>query len=232
MNFSCKIIQDGGLGDIIFLQSLIKSLKYTTVYWPMSDHFLKTCTAYMPSPKIKYVKKEFSITEDCDILNFDKAHLVKPSSTRSFMYPKYEILNQDPKNWGKFCTFNRNNEKEVNLKNILNPPDGYKLVNLLYGSYPNSKKREDLYELFKNDSKVVFVEPIKGFDLFDWSLLIEEAEEIHTVETSMVYLVELLKTTEKLYMYRKGTKEEFFSFFNNWDYINLLHQKKWSYENL
>jgi hypothetical protein len=44
--------------------------------------------------------------------------------------------------------------------------------------------------------------------LFDWIEAIENASEIHTVETSLCYLVDKYAKTDKLYMYEKRRSED------------------------
>jgi hypothetical protein len=64
---------------------------------------------------------------------------------------------------------------------------------------------------------------IEGFNLFDWCQVIENAAEIHTVETSICYLIEKMNTTKKLFMYARGKKPDWFD-------IDGIFQKPWVYE--
>jgi hypothetical protein len=65
---------------------------------------------------------------------------------------------------------------------------------------------------------------INGYTLFDWSKVIENATEIHTVDTSVIYLVEKLTTKSKLYLYPRHpehTEKCLSDMLNkNWIYVN------------
>jgi hypothetical protein len=238
MSYNIQIVQPGGLGDILYLQSLVKSLECDTVFWPVYDHYLEDCNKYLTNDKVIYLshKDNSQSSRISRVLNFDAAHLSLPSKQKSFMYPKYQILNKNPRDWICNFSYKRDLAKEDLLYNKLVKTKEFKLVNISFGSSSESitsdNRRLDLLNKFKDDDSVIYIKPIEGFSLFDWSKIIELASEIHTVETSLVYLVEYLKTTEKLFMYLKGSKENFLRFFNGWDYINELHLKHWIYEAL
>jgi hypothetical protein len=51
---------------------------------------------------------------------------------------------------------------------------------------------------------------------------LENASEIHTVETSLNYIIEKIQTVDKLYMYSKWSPP-------NFDQINMLFKKPWKY---
>jgi hypothetical protein len=62
---------------------------------------------------------------------------------------------------------------------------------------------------------------IPGFSLFDWYLVIEKATEIHTVGTSINYIIELLEIeSENVFLYKRLPDE---NHFQNYDYILKTH---------
>jgi hypothetical protein len=62
---------------------------------------------------------------------------------------------------------------------------------------------------------------IPGFSLFDWYLVIEKATEIHTVGTSINYIIELLEIESKnVFLYKRLPDE---NHFQNYDYILKRH---------
>ena len=63
---------------------------------------------------------------------------------------------------------------------------------------------------------------ISGFSLFDWHLVIEKATEIHTVGTSINYLIELLDINSKEVNLYKRLPDE--NHFHNYDYILKRHK--------
>ena len=238
---SVLIKQPAGIGDIMFLQTLVKNLNFPKIYWPVYDHYLDDCNTHLSSDKITYISNSLpALSEnnlECGaVVDFDKSHLIHKSKQKSFMYSKYEMFGLDPNMWMINFTYSRNNKKEIELFDKVIKQKKYKLVNLGFGSTQQNKfsesSRLDLLDNFSNDDSVVFLEPVSGFSLFDWSKIIEEADEIHTVETSLVYLAEYLQTTKKLFMYLKGSKESFLAQYDGWEYITKIHNKNWEYEAL
>jgi len=55
---------------------------------------------------------------------------------------------------------------------------------------------------------------------------LDNAKEIHTVETSFCYLIEKLNTTNNLHMYSR--KINGVSRFNDFSYIDHIYKRKWS----
>ena len=81
----------------------------------------------------------------------------------------------------------------------------------------NEKSNSGKIEIpIKTDLEIVDMD-MSG-SLIDWSKIIENAEEIHTVHTSLVYLVDLLKTTDKLFLYKRKAEN-----------VKITHllQKRW-----
>ena len=54
MSNCCIINQKVGLGDIIYLQTLVKSLPFDRIYWPIGESFLHSCKEHLSSEKIIY----------------------------------------------------------------------------------------------------------------------------------------------------------------------------------
>lgn len=238
-NVTKKVIinQDGGLGDILYLQTLVKLLDCDNIVWPLSENFYDAAISHLKNDKITYIEKtEFLKNKDSyvgySILDFDKAHLHSPDEIRGYMYSKYKFLGLHPSKWMENFSYTRNYKKENELYKSLDLPNNYKLLNFSFGSSPGTVIREDLTQKFKDEDNCVYIGPVEGYSLFDWSKVIEKAAEIHTVETAVCYLVEYLETTDKLYMYLKGDKEMFLKHYDGWEYITELHTKKWKYEDM
>ena len=70
-------------------------------------------------------------------------------------------------------------------------------------------------------------EHLNQFNFFDLSWILENAEEIHTVETSLCYLIECLDTTDKLFVYSRIIDNR--PQYSNFDYINKFYKKDWKY---
>jgi hypothetical protein len=59
---------------------------------------------------------------------------------------------------------------------------------------------------------------MEGYSLFDWAAVMEQAVEIHTVSTSIIYLLELLHLRAHIYIRRPDERSHSY-----YDY--LLEQK-------
>jgi hypothetical protein len=64
-------------------------------------------------------------------------------------------------------------------------------------------------------------------NLFDWIKVFENAKEIHTVETSVYYILEKLNL-ENVYIYAKPTPQ---NRANDFSYMKDHCSKKWKYIN-
>lgn len=122
----------------------------------------------------------------------------------SIMEAKYKFLDLDFADWSDYFTFERNLERENELYyKILNLTDNsvYTLINRKYGSPPNSVNCVHI-DLTKFNSYVE-LDYIDGINLFDWCKVIENAKEIHTVDTSINYIIDKLSLNSKLELYSR-----------------------------
>jgi hypothetical protein len=189
-----------GLGDLLFIEPIFRHFheRGFQVFCPVEDHY------YWLIYYIKYVhfrkKSEFPMDyEQCRMdyeyngtqvlpLRFSTPILrgCEPhegSLKEHFMLDKYRIIGLPLYEW---CTlkWTRNEEKENRLYDMLNLKKPYTFANMNFGggfqSYDFGVKAD------------VYLRPIEGFTLLDWAKVIIEADVIHTVETSLVYMVETL----------------------------------------
>jgi hypothetical protein len=120
------------------------------------------------------------------------------------MEAKYNFLELDFSDWSDYFTFERNSKRENNLYyNILNLKDdsNYILINRKYGSPPNSVDCTHI-DLSKFN-EYIELDYIDGINLFDWCKVIENAKEIHTVDTSINYIIDKLSLNSKLELYSR-----------------------------
>jgi hypothetical protein len=112
------------------------------------------------------------------------------------MQAKYMLLEADPELW-RTLSFTRNIEKENQLKQHLNinPDDKFIFVNNNFAG-PEFNYKADIN--LKTDLRIVHQEYIEGFTLLDWCGVLEQADEIHTVSTSLFFVIEALKLEKTL----------------------------------
>ena len=142
----------------------------------------------------------------------------------SVMLAKYKLIQTDWQDWADYFNFKRDKDKEDYIYYDyckLKDNEKYIFVNKNYGTQPTSLICKYIHSS-KFNEKVVNMEFLDNYTLFDWCKVIENACEIHTVETSLNYIIEKLQTTDKLYMYSKWSPP-------NFEHIKMLFKKPWNY---
>ena len=189
------INQPFGIGDILFLSPLISNLDVEHIVWPVVDHYYWV-KDYVVIPNLQFIKQSrFSIHEYQDYVEvpLQHAHSLVPQA-KDCMEAKYMLLEADPELW-RTLTFNRNRERETLLKQYLNinPGDEFVFINNNFAG-PEYSYRVDIKP--ETNLKIVYQEYIDGFTLLDWSGVLEQASEIHTVSTANFFVIEALKLKE------------------------------------
>lgn len=227
------IHQPAGLGDIFFLQKAgryIMSLGYELI-WPVLPQF-----AYIKDyiPDIIFIDQN----EDFPYKNvygqsspiYDDKFLYLPFSIEHMKF-KYGLMKPiddtiTPENWKTYFKFNRNNQREDDCRKTLGIKHGEKFifVNDMFGSPPDFIKRD--IPIVTN-LKVIYNKPeyFESFTVFDFCWILENAEEIHTIETSLCYLVEVLNTKASLHMYSRKIRGS--NQFPDFSYADGIYNKNW-----
>ena len=183
--------QPFGIGDILFLSPLVEYIEAEEIIWPVVDHYY-WIKDYIEINNLTFIKSsEFNPTnyEGYTEIPFQHAHSYFPQAN-DCMEAKYLLLEADPELW-KELTFNRNIEKEIQLKQLLNinPNDKFVFINNNFAG-PEYDYKVDIQP--KTDLKIIHQEYISGFTLLDWCGVLEQAEEIHTVSTALFFVIEAL----------------------------------------
>lgn len=187
-----------GIGDILFIEPIMR--KYFQdgfeVVLPVLEKFINMAPYF---PYIKFIiKDELDIDyEEKGILNKGSTTILPMRWSREFynspltetMRNKYKMVDMDLNSFRKM-TWLRHRHKEVELMKILNINDGekYNLINGNYHTFLNGKVSITL----NNDYKNIYMDFIDDFTLLDWASVIENATSIHTVNTSILFLLESL----------------------------------------
>ena len=87
-------------------------------------------------------------------------------------------------------------QKERREQLGLKEDEEYVLVNTMYGVYQTITKVNT--SIINKNLKIVELKFLEGFTLFDWYKVIEKALEIHTADTSINYLIEVIKLKTKI----------------------------------
>ena len=240
MNYAV-INQPAGIGDIFFLQKGIDSIISNgwNVVWPVNKHF-SYLNDYIKKDNLTFynIEDDYPFKEDIDFKKNIPIEFIKNDNIVkyipldhaqhingiSFMKAKYALLGISSEDWKNSFIFSRNENRENKLKQKYNIEDGqdFIFVNNIFASPPDTIIRD--MEISSN-MKVIYNngEPCH---IFDYCWIIENAKELHLVESAFCYLVEKLNTTDKLFMYSRkihGRPQH-----QNFDYVSHIYKKNWN----
>lgn len=234
------IMQPAGLGDIIFSQGIAHHYLKAgmRVYWPVIEpylHHLKR--AY---PNIEWLPENLYVSprahDDVDKIRNDLLHAlfspIRWSNTfqgveyKDVMRAKYDMYKLDWRLWTESAMWVRDRFREDELM-IANGVDNGEPYNLISENWGFAKGMNRVPVNINNGLKNVYIKQIDTYSLFDWAALIENAEQIHFVSSSNIYLLELLKTrASEIHIYQRLPDQPHH---RNYDYILRAHEGKYRF---
>jgi glycosyltransferase involved in cell wall biosynthesis len=217
-NYACNNIfvsQPFGIGDIIFSASLIEKFNAHNVIWPVLPHFVDGCKRAYPqlnfvprgTAQINDDRRDEHYLGDTRYIPIRWTQVIKREPYSRVMRSKYDFYGEDWKSWREVQP-ERDCVRERLLQDYLGIKDDekYVLVSTRYGS--DSQFSRNLN--FSPEIKVIEMKTIGDFSLFDWIGIIENAEEIHAVSSSILYLAALF-AKGKTFVYLRTPQEKDFS---------------------
>jgi hypothetical protein len=199
----CLIRQPAGIGDIFFIQKIVK--KYIQdgfhVIFPVIPHF-QFISDYIKTDGLTFVNENDDFPHKNIyregyskpmVINVNDIYLPIQHFDRHYngpvMHAKYKLLDMDFDDWVDHFSFERNLEREQKLINYFGVNDKeFVFVNRMFGSPPDSKPCLHMRE-YENSVEMTYL----GWDnLFDWIGLLLKAKHIYTVETSILYIISKL----------------------------------------
>lgn len=185
----CYINQPFGLGDILICEPIARhyyNKGYTILYGVNSEYiWIKNYIKYINY--IVYEDKYKDFTEE--IISDEYIYLplllkrVSPLEEwreTGWLYDKYRISKLDPNLWKSF-SFDRDYEKEESLYLDLKLKEkDYIVVNEFSSVGKRSLNISSKYD-------IVYMNQYKEYTMLDWCKVIENAKELHTVSTSVVF---------------------------------------------
>ncbi len=123
-------------------------------------------------------------------------------------YPnlEQELSNITHENWQDYLEYKRFPEKEKALADLLGLKEDEEFI-LINENFAKTQKRTIDRSGFPSDIRVVEMQTIGGFSLFDWSGLIERAKAIYVADSAVNYLIEKLETTDDLHIYARAGQD-------------------------
>jgi hypothetical protein len=251
----CLIKQPAGIGDILFCQKIAKVIQEETEYkkiiWPVSEqyYYLKDyliCNDIeFPIETENFLYKDiylsnslYMIKEDnflyvpLETSSFVEGHCKCHDNSRAHGHMKYNFCNISYSNWKDYFKFNRNFEREDNLIKLLgidiNEP--FNLINKNCGTYPNILTTQRICP--NNNFKNIYMEFIDGINIFDWIKIFKHAQEIHSMECGVYYILEKLNL-DSVHIYSKYTSEwdDGKNRIDDFSYMKDHCNKKWRFIN-
>jgi hypothetical protein len=245
MNKTLLIKQPAGIGDILFCQKIAKQIQsnteYKNVIWPVSNQY-SYLKDYLIEDQINFCDESSDFNyKDIYIQNngiIQNDELLFMSLDQSSQYVtscrchnnplahghiKYNFADINYSDWKNYFNIKRNFNREENLIKILGIDETpFNLINNNYGTYPNFATRNDIFTT--NGYKNVYMSFIEGINIFDWMGVFERASEIHTVETSIYYLLDKMGKDEVTIYSRYPNTSDNFSYMKdhcnkNWKFI-------------
>lgn len=227
-----------GLGDILFIMQIAQEevAKGNRVIIPVEPHYVEIGKHFpgveivdMETFPINYDIRHVYDADDYKVIPFRFANDILNVPYTDCMKAKYwywDDLQHDNyyincwERWRNF-TFERFPDKEQELFEYLNPKnEPFNFINRNFRTNFSGKSPIKVNNGLLN----IEMRPIKGFTLIDWSLILERASNIHTVGTSINYLIEKLDINCPIHLYKRLPEERDFE---NYDYILDTENKKY-----
>lgn len=204
MNKICHINQPWGLGDILICEPIARyyyNQGYEIIYWVKDEYlWIQNYIKYInfKSTHDNYINHSDTIIND----NYVYLPLInkRVSDTEGWwLYDKYTISKVEYEKWIDF-NYERNYQKETELFNKLNLlGKDYILINEYSSMGSRNLNINSNYEIIK-------MKEIEGYTMLDWCKVMENAKEVHTVSTSILFpLLKMRHNSIFIYnRYQKG----------------------------
>lgn len=216
-------IQWFGLGDVVFEQTVVRKIAGpdNAILWPVHPKFVEGLNrAYPDIAFVDYTKFNIDYNRRDDYtqdgirylpLRFADQLMNLPYSC--CMSAKYQYYGMDYKSWRHQAVWIRDRKKENELYSLVVNHSEYNLVNTYFGSDSQLQVSVGINNGLPN----VEMKTIEGFSLFDWAKIIENASNIAVVNSSIMFLLELLELKAKeIHLFaRKPIENDF----KNVDYL-------------
>jgi hypothetical protein len=238
---TCLINQPLGLGDILWVQPIVDHYinnGYTVVY-PVGDPYFDIVFSYIKKDNLQWVREsddfplkflygmanKIELGEDIYLpLTNAQSH-----NSLSLMIGKYFFAGLPVTDYRDSYKINRDYKREKLLMDTYGLYDDFIIVNEVYGTFPHTKKHDINIQ---SDSKVHIMsiqqDIDNNFHIFDWIGALENAKEIHTVGTSICYLIDKYCNENEIHLYERRTLDEPRTY--NREVEGVYRNPRWIYE--
>jgi len=117
------------------------------------------------------------------------------------MRSKYDMYGMDYRDWKEHAMWVRDEVKENELIRLVGNSDTF--VNDMFGS--DCKLKSNVPHI----PNAIKMKVIDGYSLFDWAGVMQSVKHIHTVNTSIIYLLDQLKlNATNVHLYQRAIKSQ------------------------
>lgn len=211
------INQPFGLGDVIYCVTIARRWikEGHSILWPVFPQFVEGCQRAYPDITFadwRTVHCNYELKTEHDWQGYRVVPLrwnvdILAVHYDRCMETKYTLCGWDYREWKELAGWNRVRASEDALFDKLGLEDKeYVLVNDTFSSFMNQriKMPTDF-----GGRKVVEMGVIDNYSLFDWAKVIENAAEVHTVSTSLFYILEMMDLKQPLHLYPRPTDPKY-----------------------
>jgi hypothetical protein len=200
-------LQYFGIGDIIFSQTAVRDYADgRKILWPAMPHFVEGLNRAYPDItfidynllNINYENRDRIVRDNMEIIPLRFSDSICKVPYHHCMKSKYWFFGKKWEQWKEKAMWQRDTARESLLyRDVIGDNDTpYRLINDYFGSEKN-KMRTNINLTPKEGIRDIHMSHLEGFSLFDWAMLLQNATEIHTVSTSIIYILELLDLKAK-----------------------------------
>ncbi len=227
-----------GLGDILFIMQIAQEevAKGNRVIIPVESHYVEISKHFpgvdivdMKTFPINYDIRHVYDADAYRVIPFRFANDILNVPYTDCMKAKYWFWDKcrggvvGDNGWMRWRNFKftRDEVNEQILFEMLNPKnEPFNFINRHFRTNFSGKSPIKVNNGLLN----IEMKPIKGFTLIDWSLILERSSNIHSVGTSINYLIEKLDINCPIHLYKRLPEERDFK---NYDYILDQENKKY-----
>lgn len=219
------INQFRGLGDILFIVPLIRALirEGNTVVWPIDPEYISIAKHFpdldmrnMNDVKVDYNSRQRINTNYGQLLPYRFAIENQNLGMDHCMTAKYSMYGHDWKMWREL-TWARDYKAEKRLIELVGATGEYILINRYFGA---AKDGRQINPELPTGIKIIEMQTIEKFTLLDWCGIIENAKEIYTANTSLLYILEMMDLKMPIHFYKRGLWGE-----QGYEHTQMLYTK-------
>jgi hypothetical protein len=206
-----------GIGDVIWSQTLVRYLANgKRIIWGVLPRYVDGLSRAYPDItfvdhrllNIDYDRKEDHIDRGSRILPIRWADVMLNKPYNMCMRAKYDLYEMPWEQWVNRAKWQRNIFHEQEFFKRFDIEGDFNFVNNFAGSESQLLGSIQL----DNGLPTIEMREIEQYSLFDWAHILEQATHIHTVSTSIIYVLEMLHLKAKeIHYYLKPNEADFSS---------------------